>query len=87
MLFPAEHWMRLRMSKPIENVFATARRCKVRLNGEHSWDTARLMVFKLVMTAAKSWRGLQGRNQLPKVFNSVTFHDDIEVAPEAKAAA
>ena len=31
-----------------------------------SQDTARLMVFKLVMAAAKTWRRLKGETQLPK---------------------
>ena len=34
--------------------------------GALSQDTARLMVFKLVMAAAKTWRRLKGENQLPK---------------------
>jgi hypothetical protein len=37
------------------------------------------MVFKLVMAASKSWRRLQGQNQLPKVVSGVTFRDGIEV--------
>jgi hypothetical protein len=57
------------------------------MKGALSQDTARLMVFKLVMAAAKSWRRLRGQNQLPKVVSGVTFRDGIEVAPEAKAAA
>jgi hypothetical protein len=44
------------------------------------------MVFKLVMAAAKTWRRLQGQNQLPKVIQGVKFQDGI-VAPEAKSAA
>ena len=40
------------------------------------------MVFKLVMAASKSWRRLQGQNQLPKVVSGVTFRDGIEVASE-----
>ena len=49
---------------------------------------ARLMVFKLVMAAAKIWRRLQGQNQLPKVIQGVTFRDGVEVAdtPEQTAA-
>ena len=39
----------------------------VRTKGALSQDTARLMVFKLVMAAAKTWRRLKGENQLPKV--------------------
>jgi hypothetical protein len=45
------------------------------------------MVFKLVMAASKTWRRLQGQNQLPKVIQGVKFQDEIEVAPEAKSAA
>jgi hypothetical protein len=45
------------------------------------------MVFKLVMAASKSWRRLQGQNQLPKVVSGVTFCDGIEVAAEKKSAA
>ena len=85
--FPAEHWTHLRTSNPIESAFATVRHRTVRMKGALSQDTARLMVFKLVMAAAKSWRRLQGQNQLPKVVSGVTFRDGIEVAFEAKSAA
>ncbi|HEX8375748.1 MAG TPA: IS256 family transposase, partial [Geminicoccaceae bacterium] len=49
--FPAEHWDHLRTSNPIESVFATVRHRTVRTKGALSQDTARLMVFKLVMAA------------------------------------
>jgi len=85
--FPAEHWAHLRTSNPIESVFATVRHRTVRMKGALSQDTARLMVFKLVMAAAKTWRRLQGQNQLPKVINGVKFRDGIEVAIEAAKSA
>ena len=85
--FPAEHWAHLRTSNPIESVFATVRHRTVRMKGALSQDTARLMVFKLVMAAPQSWRRLQGQNQLPKIIEGVTFRDGIEVAREDKAAA
>jgi putative transposase len=56
------------------------------MKGALSRETARLMVFKLVM-AAKSWRRSQGHNQLPKVVSGVTFRDGIEGASERKSAA
>ncbi len=56
--FPAEHWDHLRTSNPIESVFATVRHRTVRTKGALSQDTARLMVFKLVTAAAKTWRRL-----------------------------
>jgi hypothetical protein len=85
--FPAEHWTHLRTSNPIESAFATVRHRTVRMKGALSQDTARLMVFKLVMAASKSWRRPQGQNQLPKVVSGVTFRDGIEVASENKSAA
>jgi transposase-like protein len=86
--FPAEHWDHLRTSNPIESVFATVRHRTVRIKGALSQDTARLMVFKLVMAAAKTWRRLKGENQLPKVVAGVTFRNGVEVAntPEQNAA-
>ncbi len=77
--FPAEHWDHLRTSNPIESVFATVRHRTVRTKGALSQATARLMVFKLVMAAAKTWRKLKGENQLPKVIQGVTFRDGVEV--------
>jgi transposase-like protein len=77
--FPAEHWDHLRTSNPIESVFATVRHRTVRTKGALSPNTARLMVFKLVMAASKTWRRLKGENQLPKVVAGVTFRNGTEV--------
>ena len=86
--FPAEHWDHLRTSNPIESVFSTVRHRTVRTKGALSRDTARIMVFKLVEAASKTWRRLQGQNQLPKVIRGVRFADGIEVihAPSQNAA-
>jgi len=86
--FPAEHWDHLRTSNPIESVFATVRHRTVRTKGALSPTTARLMVFKLVMAASKTWRRLKGENQLPKLVAGVTFPDGTEVAesPSTRAA-
>ncbi|WP_029313394.1 transposase, partial [Acidiphilium angustum] len=77
--YPAEHWEHLRTSNPIESVFATVRHRTIRTKGALSQDTARLMVFKLVTAAAKTWRKLNGENQLPKVIQGITFRDGVEV--------
>jgi hypothetical protein len=53
----------------------------VRTKGALSPTSARLMVFKLVMAAAKSWRRLMGENQLPKVIAGVRFKDGAEILP------
>ncbi|KZM47547.1 IS256 family transposase [Labrenzia sp. OB1] len=86
--FPAEHWDHLRTSNPIESVFATVRHRTVRTKGSLSHRTARLMVFKLVMAAAKSWRRLKGENQLPMVVEGIKFADGVAVktTPDQRAA-
>ena len=78
--FPAEHWDHLRTANPIESVFATVRHRTVRTKGALSQDTARLMVFQLVMAAARTWRRLKGENQLPKLIQGVTFKNGIEIS-------
>ncbi len=85
---PAEHWDHLRTTNPVESVFATVRHRTVRTKGSLSPTTARLMVFKLVMAASKTWRRLKGENQLPKVVAGVTFQDGTEVTerPSTRAA-
>jgi putative transposase len=77
--FPAEHWDHLRTTNPIESVFATVRHRTVRTKGSLSPTTARLMVFKLLCAASKTWRRLKGTNQLPKVIAGVRFENGIEV--------
>jgi putative transposase len=65
--FPAEHWVHLRTTNPIESVFATVRHRTVRTKGSLSPHTARLTVFKLIDAASRTWRRLKGTNQLPKI--------------------
>ena len=75
--FPTDHWDHLRTSNPIESVFATVRHRTVRTKGSLSQKTAKLMVFKLVQAAGKTWRRLKGANQLPLVTRGVTFTDGV----------
>ncbi len=77
--FPAEHWDHLRTANPIESVFATVRHRTVRTKGALSQKTARLMVFKLIIAASKTWRRLKGENQLPKVVGGVKFTNGVAV--------
>jgi putative transposase len=81
--FPAEHWKHLRTSNPIESTFATVRHRTIRSKGCLSNATALAMVFKLVDAAQKSWRRLDGHNQLPKVVLGAKFKDGLEVVQTA----
>ena len=77
--FPAEHWEHVRTTNPIESTFATVRHRTIRSKGCLSNRTALAMVFKLLEAAQKSWRRLDGHNQLPKLVLGVTFNNGIEV--------
>ncbi len=86
--FPAEHWKHLRTTNVIESSFATVRHRTVRSKGCLSNKTALAMIFKLAEAAEKSWRRLNGHNQLPKLILGVKFTDGIEVVrSQAQAAA
>lgn len=81
--FPAEHWKHLRTTNPIESTFATVRHRTIRSKGCLSNKTALAMVFKLAEGAQRSWRRLDGHNQLPKLVLGVKFADGLEVADKA----
>ena len=85
--FPAEHWDHLRTSNPVESVFATVRHRTVRTKGALSQKTVKLMVFTLVRAASKTWRRLNGANQLPRVIEGVKFTDGVANSDTAKTGA
>jgi putative transposase len=85
--FPAEHWKHLRTTNVIESSFATIRHRTVRSKGCLSNKTALAMIFKLAEAAEKSWRRLDGHNQLPKVILGIKFADGLEVVRSQVQAA
>jgi transposase-like protein len=75
--FPAEHWMHLRTTNPIESTFATIRLRTKKTKGHGSRQAALAMVFKLAESASKHWRALNGSKLLPEVIQGVTFVDGV----------
>lgn len=71
--FPAAHWKHLRTTNPIESTFATVRLRTHRTKGCLSRKTAMTMVFKLCQSASKTWRKLDGSNQLADIIEGVKF--------------
>jgi len=71
--FPAEHWMHLRTTNPIESTFATVRLRHRRTKGNGSRAACLAMVFKLCESAARHWRSLNGAKLLPDVIAGVQF--------------
>ena len=82
--FPAEHWLHLRTTNPIESTFATVRLRHRRTKGNGSRTACLTMVFKLMQSAEKRWRLLNGSNRLPDVIAGVQFKDGIH--PKEAAA-
>lgn len=76
--FPAEHWVHLRTTNPIESTFATIRLRHKRTKGNGSRKACLAMFYKLAMSAQKRWRKLNGHDQIPDVIAGVTFTDGIK---------
>ncbi len=75
--YPAEQWKHIRTSNPIESTFATVRHRRKRTKGCLSRKTGLAMAFKLMMSAQKKWRNLDGRNRLPEIIQEVEFRDGL----------
>jgi len=76
--FPAEHWKHIRTTNPIESIFATVRNRTRKTKGCLNRKTALAMVYKLMMSAKKKWRKLDGKNRLPEIIRGVEFRDGIK---------
>jgi putative transposase len=82
--FPAEHWIHLRTTNPIESTFATVRLRHCRTKGNGSRLACLTMVYKLMQSASKKWRLLRGSQLLPDVIAGIQFIDGLK--PQTAAA-
>ncbi|GAA2932955.1 IS256 family transposase [Streptomyces enissocaesilis] len=84
--FPAEHWIHLRTTNPIESTFATVRlRTKV-TRGAGSPAAALAMVFKLAESAQARWRAVTTPHLVTLVRAGARFENGLLVErPEAAA--
>ena len=82
--FPAEHWVHLRTTNPIESTFATVRHRTDRSKGCLSRMTMLSMIYKLERCAEGNWKRLRGFDYLAKVIAGVRFKDGIEQAMEGE---
>ena len=76
--FPAEHWIHLRTSNPIESTFASVRLRTNKTKGCGSRIACLTMVFKLAVSAQKRWRALNGTERLAEVILGVVFEDGVK---------
>jgi len=73
--FPAEHWLHLRTTNPIESMFATVRLRTDKTKGCGSRVATLTMVFKLAQSAQAKWRRLNGHALLSDVIAGIAFKD------------
>jgi len=76
--FPAEHWLHLRTTNPIESTFASVRLRTDKTKGAGSRIACLTMVFKLALSAQQRWRALNGAKLLADVIEGVRFEDGVK---------
>jgi transposase-like protein len=81
--FPAEHWVHIRTTNPIESTFATVRLRTRRARNCGSRETTLAMVYKLLESAQKKWKRIKGFNLLTLVVNNVKFKDGEQVQDQS----
>jgi transposase-like protein len=76
--FPAEPWLHLRTTNALERVFATVRRRTEKTKGSGTREACLTMVFKLMESASRRWRALNGSALLAEVIRGVVFEDGVK---------
>ena len=77
--FPAEHWVHLKTTNPIESTFATVRlRTKV-TKGPGSRAAGLAMAYKLIESAQSRWRALNAPHLVALVRAGATFEKGVMV--------
>jgi putative transposase len=80
--FPAEHWLHLKTSNPIESTFSTVRlRTKV-TKGPGSRAAGLAMAFKLIESAQDRWRAVNGPHLVALVRAGATFRKGVLIENE-----
>ena len=85
--YPAEHWIHLRTTDPIESTFSTVRLRTRVTRGAGSRAAALAMTFKLIESAQERWRAVNAPHLVALVRAGASFERGILVErPEAEAA-
>jgi transposase-like protein len=71
--FPAEHWIHLRTTNPIESTFATVRHRTKITRGPGSGAAGLAMAFKLIEAAQDRWRAVNGPHLVALVRAGASF--------------
>ena len=85
--FPAENWIHLRTTNPVESVFSTVRLRTRRTKGCGTRNATLTMVFTLALSAQARWKQLRGAARIAQVLEGVRFQDGQEVKKSEAAVA
>ncbi len=80
--FPAEHWLHLRTTNPIESAFATVKLRTRVTKGAGSKITAETMAFKLLKECEKRWHRLRGSEEIKKLREGLEYENGIVIAKQ-----
>jgi transposase-like protein len=73
--FPAQHWIHLRTTNPIESTFSTVKARTKRTKGAGSRKAGLAMAFKLLLGAERHWRKINAPHLVALVQAGVSFPD------------
>lgn len=79
--FPAEHWVHLRTTNPIESPFAGVKARTRQTKGAGSRRAGLAFAFKLALSAERHWRKVNAPHLLALVQAGVKFKDGVQVRP------
>jgi transposase-like protein len=85
--FPAEHWVHIRTTNPVESTLGTIRHRTDQARGCVTRETMLAFTYKLAMCAQGRWRRISGAQQLGRVIEGVRFQDGIAIEASAGRAA
>jgi len=77
--FPADHWVHLRTTNPIESTFATVRHRTSRTKNCVSRTTFLGLAFKMSEEAAKTWRRIRAPEKVAELLGGARYEDGIPV--------
>lgn len=85
--YPAEHWVYIRTTSPIEPTFATVSLRTKRSRNCGSRETTLAMAFKLLQSAQQRWKRIKGFRELELVLNNVQFRSGEQVLDQSDRVA
>ena len=85
--FPAEHWVHLRTTNPIESTFGAIRHRTDQARGCVSRTTMLAFAYKLAMAAERRWKRARGVSQIGKLMAGVHFQDGMPTETSVGIAA